>query len=404
MTSKTQHGLISTLSMLVCLTTLLSACAVTPTNLDSLEQDEGQRFTRRTETNDDYQAVVQRFARAGDADVNKVKRLASPYSPTIVFTDGDVIRIRFYGMPEFDGLYQVNVDGEIELPFAESFSIEGHNRKSLIKAIEKELVRLKWFYQDTVKVDVSLVRMAAVNVAVFGAVFNPGRISINNQPIQKQEDAIQQASGAFTSGRDLVAALLAAGGIRPDADVNQIYLMRGESIMPLSLNSLINGADYTKTPSLVNGDTILVKSTGAENSQLIKPSQITPPGMRVFMSNLTAPALNNAQSAVGSDSTRLPYGSSLLDSALSANCIGGTHQANASRSIVLVTRNHGSKRQLVIRRTINQLLASSSDSSVNPYVMPNDGVACYDSQFTNFRDVARGVVEIVSPLFLGGVL
>jgi len=68
------------------------------------------------------------------------------------------------------------------------------------------------------------------------------------------------------------------------------------------------------------------------------------------------------------------------------------------------TRNYGSQRQLVIRRSINQLLANSSDSSVNPYVMPNDGVACYDSQFTNFRDVARGVVEIVSPLFLRGVL
>ena len=114
--------------------------------------------------------------------------------------------------------------------------------------------------------------------------------------------------------------------------------------------------------------------------------------MRIFMSNLTAPALSNAQSAVGSDATRLPYGSSLLDSAISANCIGGTHQANASRSIVMVTRNYGSQRQLVIRRSINQLLANSSDPSVNPYVMPNDGVACYDSQFTNFRDVARGVI------------
>ena len=396
MINKAQHKLILILNILMC----ISACAVTPINLDSLEQDEGQHFARRIEANDDYQSMVQEFDKATMGGEKHTER----YSLAIVFTYGDVIRIRFQGMPKFDGLYQVNTDGDIELPFAEAFSIKGHNRKSLTLAIEKELVRLKWFYQDTVNVDVSLVRLAPVNIAVIGAVFNPGRISINDQPIQKQEDAIQQMAGAFSSGRDLVAALSAAGGVRPDADLHHIYLKRGDSILRVVLNNVMNGVDYAKTPSLVNGDVILVKTTGSENKTLIKPSQITPPGMRIFMSNLTAPALSNAQSAVGSDATRLPYGSSLLDSAISANCIGGTHQANASRSIVMVTRNYGSQRQLVIRRSINQLLANSSDPSVNPYVMPNDGVACYDSQFTNFRDVARGVIEIVSPLFLRGVL
>ena len=159
-----------------------------------------------------------------------------------------------------------------------------------------------------------------------------------------------------------------------------------------------------ETPSLINGDEIYVSSTSSEDISLIKPSQITPPGMRILLSNLTAPALNNAQSAVGADATRLPYGASLLDSAVSANCIGGTHSANASRSVVLITRNHGSKKQLVIKRTINQLLANSSNYEVNPYLMPNDGVACYDSRFTNFRDVARGVGELVGPIVLGGLL
>lgn len=148
---------------------------------------------------------------------------------------------------------------------------------------------------------------------------------------------------------------------------------------------------------------IFVRSSGAENPNLITPTPITPQGMRVFMSNLTAPAPSNAQSA-GSDSTRLPYGSSLLDAAISANCIGGTHRANASRSIILITKNHGGKQQIVVRRSINQILADSSDYSVNLYIMPNDGLACYDSGFTNFRDVARGIGELVSPLILGSLL
>ena len=145
-------------------------------------------------------------------------------------------------------------------------------------------------------------------------------------------------------------------------------------------------------------------SNGVEDVSLIRPSQLTPPGMRILMSNLTAPTLSNALSAVGSDSTRLPYGSSLLDAAVSANCVGGTHQANASRTILLITKHYGAKQQIVIKRTINQLLAASSDYSVNPYMMPNDGIACYDSRFTNLRDVARGIGELFGPIILGGIL
>ena len=376
-----------------------SGCATTPSNLDNQSQDKEQRFTRQVQMSDQYRQVLLDFPNSG---VNESALNKQPLST--VFTKGDVLRIRFQGMDQHDGLYKVNTDGSLELPFSKGLNVSGHSRSSLIKLIEEELVRLKWFYQDTVHVDVSLVRMAAVDVAVFGAVFNPGRVSINNQPIQKQEDAIQQLSGEHSSARNIVAALLAAGGLRPDADLLQVYVKRGDQIIHIPLQRVLTGVGFESTPSLINGDVVLVKTSGFENVQLIKPSQITPPGMRVFMSNLTAPALSNAQSSIGADSTRMPYGSSLLDSAISANCIGGTHNANASRSIVLVTRNHGSKEQLVISRTINQLLRSSSNPSVNPFVMPNDGIACYDSRFSNFRDVARGVVEIISPLLLGRAL
>jgi len=375
-------GLIALALLLVL---VLSGCTTLPVNLDNQSQDDEQGFTRQVEMSGQYHAVS--------------KQLAST-----VFTKGDILQIRIQGMDQYDGLYKVNADGNIELPFSKSLNASGQSRASLITSIEEELVRLKWFYQDTVKVDASLVRMAAVDVAVFGAVFNPGRVSINNQPSQKQEDAIQQLSGEYAQGRDIVAALLAAGGLRPDADLSQIYIKRENQVTHIPLQRLLTGVGFTSTPSLISGDVVLVKSSGFENVQLIKPSQITPPGMRVFMSNLTAPALSNAQSSVGSDSTRMPYGSSLIDSAISANCIGATHHANASRSIILVTRNHGSKEQLVISRTINQLLRNSSNPSVNPFVMPNDGIACYDSRFTNFRDVARGLVEIVSPLLIGGGL
>lgn len=381
--------------------TYLSACAVVPKQLDNLQQDDGWYFSRTSEHSDQYDRALVSFD-------HQRKSVAAPEEghnlTAQVFARGDVLRITINGLAQFDGLYQITKQGMVDLPYAMSTLAAGLTRQALIEKLKIELVSKNWFYKDHLNIDISLVRLAPIDVMVTGAVFNSGRVSVNDQPILKAEDNIQQRAGVFSSNRDLVAALRAAGGVRPDADLNNVYLKRGRIITRVSLANILDGGHFIDTPSLINGDEILVVSTNKENVNLIKPSQITPPGMRVLLSNLTAPALNNAQSAVGSDSTRLPYGTSLLDSAISANCIGGTQSANASRSVVLITRNHGSKTQLVIKRSINQLLANSSDNRVNPYLMPNDGVACYDSRFTNFRDVARGIGELVSPFILGGLL
>jgi len=382
-------------------TLLLSACAVIPKQLDDLQQDDGEHFSRSIELSEHYTHSLLSF----DKQIGRVidPKVGDQLAQQ-VFARGDVLKITINGLEQFDGLYQITKQGLIDLPYASSTLAAGSTRQSLISKIKDELVKKNWFYKDHINIELSLVRLAPVNVVVTGAVFNSGRVSVNDQPIAKQEDAIQQRSGVFSFGRDLVAALQAAGGVRPDADLNNVYLTRGGLTTRVPLENILYGRDFVDTPALINGDEIFVVSTNKENADLIKPSQITPPGMRVLLSNLTAPSLTNAQSAVGSDSTRLPYGTSLLDSAVSANCIGGTQSANASRSVVLITRNYGSSKQLVIKRSINQLLANSSDSRVNPYLMPNDGVACYDSRFTNFRDVARGIGELVSPFILGGLL
>jgi hypothetical protein len=231
-------------------------------------------------------------------------------------------------------------------------------------------------------------------------VFNPGRVSINTSPINKPADEIQQLAGAYSSGRNLAAALMAAGGVRPDADLTRVMLKREGVIFKVDITSVISSDDYVEMPQLSNGDHILVYSSGKEASDLIRPSQITPPGMRVFISNLTSPT----NVSTGTDATRLPYGASLIDVMMAANCGGGTASANASRSIVLITKNHGAKNQIAISRSINQLLRNTSNPSINPYIMPNDALACYDSRFTNFRDVARGLGDLLNPFFLGRLL
>ena len=251
---------------------------------------------------------------------------------------------------------------------------------------------------------VSIVDLAPVQVSISGAVFMPGRVTINQKPIDLPEQVTQQLGGSYSLGRDLTAAITAAGGVRPDAKLDEVYIKRSEKYYQIDLTGLLTGESSVQSPNLIDGDEIIVRTSGVEDNHLIRPSQITPAGMRVFISNLTAPALDNANSAVGNDSTRLPYGVSLLDAAVTANCIGGTQSANAARSVILISRSFGTRQALVIEREIDQLLAHASDNQLNPFIMPNDAVTCYDSRFTNFRDVARGFAEILAPFFVAGAV
>lgn len=385
-------------SLLMFLITLLCGCAVTPKNLDDQRSDTNNHFIRKADLD---LAVHSELNQIGYSELFSDNN-SDLYTPK--FSRGDTVKIRFHAMPNYNGIYKINSQGYIELPFTQGIRVDVLTRKGMVKKIQQTLKQKNWFQNADALIDVSLVESASINVAVFGAVFKQGRVTINSKPRLKAENQIQHQSGAFSAERNLITAIAAAGGIRPDADLQRVFVKRNNVFHQLNLMPIIDGRHFSKTPSLVNGDQIFVASSGNENSKLIRPSQITPPGMRVLMSNLTAPALSNAQSAVGADATRLPYGSSLLDAALSANCVGGTHQANASRTIILITKHHGSKQQLVVKRSINQLLAKSSDYANNPYLMPNDGVACYDSKFTNVRDVARGIGELFGPILLGGLL
>ena len=133
---------------------------------------------------------------------------------------------------------------------------------------------------------------------------------------------------------------------------------------------------------------------------LIRPSVLTPAGIRIFISNLTQPAASNNAAAIGKNSTELPYGSRLMDAAVSGNCVGGAVASNAGRSIVLISKNPMTGREEVIGRDIEEVMAGVNDASVNPYLMPNDAVACYDSAVTNVREVARTVTDILQPVHL----
>lgn len=59
---------------------------------------------------------------------------------------------------------------------------------------------------------------------------------------------------------------------------------------------------------------------------------------------------------------------------------------NAHRQAVLISANPLNGRSVVIQRDIEGMLEHAQRDRINPYLMPNDAIACYDSRAMNARD------------------
>lgn len=320
-------------------------------------------------------------------------RNALPLSP------GDMIEIWLEHGEGFNGRYVIDSAGYIQLPVLEPIDALGVPPAILAQRIEVGLIRADVFRPDTAGVTVKVLHWAAIEVPVSGAVFQPGRVTINAQrPSAVMEERVA-ASGDYAKKRLLSEAVRAASGIRPDAKLDQVMLLRGGWQIEVDLTGILSGQPVTDYP-LIAGDQVIVPSTGCFQSHLVRPSQITPKGFRVFMSNLIDSANSNSSAGVGRYSTNLPYGTRLLQAAISANCVGGKAWTNAPRQVVLISANPITRKTQVVERSVEALVRQSHRDDINPYLMPDDAVACYDSTITNLRDVSRTIFDFLVPLSL----
>lgn len=318
---------------------------------------------------------------------------------TLPLSPGDMIEVMMENGEGFNGRYVLDNNGLLVMPILDPISAAGISAEMLAKEIEIALVRKRVFKPAMVSVSAKILHLASIEVPVSGAVFQPGRVSINGKNNYSKTDERIVAMGDYSNKRLLSEAIRAASGVRPDAKLDQVILVRGGWQIEVDLTGILSG-QHVRDYSLIAGDEVIVPSTGCFQPFLVRPSQITPKGFRVFMSNLIDSAMSNSSAAVGRYSTNLPYGTRLLQAAVSANCVGGKEWTNAPRKVVLASINPITRQTQVVERSVEQLLRGSNRESVNPYLMPNDTVACYDSNVTNLRDIARTVLDVISPFAL----
>lgn len=314
---------------------------------------------------------------------------ALPLSP------GDRIKVSIPEGEEFNGIYEVNFNGNLEIPYLPPLPALGLEPEQVQQTLTSILVDGGFFQPSFLRVSVNIVQWAPVAVFVSGTTFQPGRVLIN-EPSDIEKTQIPVAvTGQYTTKRSITEALQRAGGIKPNADVQSIQVIRNGQTRIVNLYGVFSGEPFEEVP-LIAGDHVVVPDLGRFNNALVRPSQITPPGIKVLLSNLTAPAPGNV--SIGKDPTSFAYGTRFSQAVVGANCAGGTKGTNANRRAVLVSTDPLTGKTKYFERKVEDILRQSTSNNDNPFLMENDAIACYDSKVTQLRDIVDVVSRFFTPL------
>lgn len=314
-------------------------------------------------------------------------------------TRNDLIDVRIGEDETFNGSYVISRDGTLKLPFLAPIRAQGRETNEIEDDIARQLLAAD-FYTERPRISVRATDYASVTVGVKGAVFEPHSVEIGRVSGNDLDSRRQDALGASSEGRNLSAALRAAGGIRPDADISAVELRREGSLYVLDMRGVFEGSNVVDV-MLLTGDEVYVPSRLCFQDDLMRPSPISPPGVSMFLSNLTQPATDNASSAIGETVRQVPYGTRYIQAVVDSNCVGGARSTSADRSSILFSRNPITGVSIVIERDIEDLLRRADRDDFDPYVLPGDALACYDSTVTNVTEIARAIGIVGAVALIG---
>ncbi|MEO9600882.1 polysaccharide biosynthesis/export family protein [Parasphingorhabdus sp.] len=366
-----------------------------PSNVSG-SQYAPQQFERSSETYAQCRTALPPIA---DLPANEVASHVLTSTPDLL-ASGDRVRLKVAGDEEsLSRVYVLAANGTIALDGRLPVHIAGKSIVEAEKHISQKLLSEGLIRGLKNSVRLQLLELGGVSVAISGAVFQPGMIKVGQRNAETRGVNLNNSdSGDQNANRSLTTTLRAAGGVRPDADLSSVYVIRGDQWSRIDVSGAIYGNSIDDVPLTAN-DRIIVGSRECFQEALVKPSQITAPGIRVYMSNLSRPASNNASSAINRDATNLPYGTRLSQAMLAANCVGGSAM-NAGRRVVLMSRNPINGKSVVIQRSVEKLVRNADRDNKDPYLMPGDGLTCYDSFAMNLRDVISLVGQTASPYVL----
>lgn len=374
---------------------LVGCASKTPQNRESATEKTAYQAQYRA---DDNAEIARRNAKSLALNLDRCtggREAATAVNGTTgdrLLTIGDLLDVTIGDDRTLSGPAEVGQDGTLRLPHLSRVKAHGSTVDRIEDAIRNKLVA-EGLYRIAPRVSVRISDQAEARVHVAGAVFDPGAVKVGGVRGDEVDRARQEAIGASGSGRTLARALASAGGIRPDADLSRVMIRRGKERIVVDARPAMVGKRFANL-ILIADDEIEVPSRNCFQEALMAPSPLTAPGVKVFMSNLTKPADSNALSNIGKDTRELRYGTRFIQAVVGMNCVGGTAATNAARYAVLFSRNPITGESIVVERSLEDLLRRRDRDELDPYILPGDAIACYDSTVTNIVDVARSITTV----------
>lgn len=368
-------------------------------NIQAVSEGYGYQPTFRSPQDAPARLVVSKSVGCEEASGIAAGRTATAIHNDVErLNPGDLLSVGVAEDETFSGKYEVSQDGTLRLPYLSAISARGRSVEAVERAVGQALVVAK-FYEEAPRVSVRIADFSSARVFVSGAVFEPNALVVGAVAGNEIDRVRQEAIGGLATSRRLSAALQAAGGVRPDADLRNVRLLRNGHTRTIDVRPAIFGRPFDDIV-LLDNDQVEVPSMECFQPLLARPSTVTPQGIKVFMSNLSQPADSNALAAVSKDTTELRYGTRFIQAVFGMNCFGGAKLTNANRSAVLLTRDPVTKDSVVIERNIEDLLRRADRDSFDPYIMPYDAIACYDSAVVSFAEVGRILAAASAPVIL----
>lgn len=303
---------------------------------------------------------------------------------------GDRINVSVIDGEEFNGDYVIGPDGKIGVPHMPRQLAASLTEEQLAARLSDALAENDLISKEAARVSVRIVKYAPLQINVGGAVWQPGFVTINelDKTAVLQVTGTTRVYGDTTINRNLTAALREVSGIRPDGDIRNVLVTRRGKTYRFDLSGAVTGHRLLD-PALEDGDQVYVPSTGCFDPTLVRPSSVTPRGIRIYVSKIH----------IGPDARydeKIPFGLRLLQGAIIASCVGGNLATEGRRQIVLVSVNPITRRTEVVQRSVEQLVRDQDRDEINPMLMPDDAIACYDSTVREAVGIAAAVGSIAN--------
>lgn len=198
---------------------------------------------------------------------------------------GDQLQVTVFGYAEYTGTQVVLSDGTISLPLIGSVKAANKTPAELAQLLTTTLNQ--YLVNPVVTVSISNVRPITVNVA--GEVQRPGPVQLRSVTAVANTASVTNAGLLSLQAPTIVAALLEAGGVSRDADIQRVVVRRsspaGDSA-PITLNLWNSLVSENTVPNLVlqDGDSVFVPKLAPGETldrRLIAKSSLAPKTIRV---------------------------------------------------------------------------------------------------------------------------